>query len=292
MSRIALAVSFLLLSSAAVQAQTSRPANRGKVHRMEILSGGTQNVRYFGTALTPDESSTLRDLERLENEAIYARNLISLKQQYVLSERLLEPQRRLAQTQLYGIELAQLNTPLWLPYGYAGTGYYRGYAPGMGYGYGYTGGYGLALASGAATPLNYGVGTGMVYDSPVKDALSRVMAQQATPEYYTALERAYDRAALRATASVALRRGLNYPEPADTRRERETIRVVSGESDRPTSPVVLTLKTGEKISGKRMKEDKEWVTLERAEGGRVRIRMSEIMRIDETSTSGIKPSSE
>jgi len=292
MSRIALAMSFVLLSSAAVQGQTSRTPPRGKVHRMEIFSGGTQNVRYFGTALTPDESSTLRDLERLENESIYARNLIALKQQYVVSERLIEPQRRQTQIQLQGLELAQMNTPLWLPYGY--TGFYRGYGPYAGYGYaggfGY-GGYGPVVGSGAGLALNYGVGAGMAYDNTVKDSLSKVIAQQATPDYYASIERAYDRAALRATASATLRRDLDLPAPADARRERDAIRTVSGESDRPNAPVVLTLKTGEKIGARRLKEDKEWVILERADGGRMRIRVSEVMRIDETPTAGIKPAS-
>lgn len=294
MFRTAVAVGLALLSGAAVEAQSYRSApGRGKVHRMEIVTAGTQTVRYFGSGLTPDEASTLRDLERLENESAYARNLNALKQQYVSSERILEPYRRITQMQLAGLELAQTNTTAWLPYGYQGYPGYYGYAnyvPVHGrFGFApaaYVGGYGVALGTTGITGAGYGLASALDSDNPVKESLAKVMSQQATPEYAASLERAYDRVALRASASPALRLAMGIPPAEETRRMRSDMRAV--EFEKPAARFVLTLKSGEVLYGKSKKEDKDWVTLDLAgkEGGKVRIRMSEVMRIDENPSAG------
>jgi len=292
MFRIAVVTGLLVLSSASAQTLSSRALNgKDKVHRMEIISGLTQNVRYFGTTLTPDEASTVRELERLENEMAYVRNLIALKQQYVTSERVLEPHRREVQLQLYGVDITQSS------YGAAtaGFGYYNRLGALPAYTYAGYGGYAapmVGLGAGFDRTVSYSLANGVGYEGPVKEALSKTLAQQATPEYAASLERSYDRLALRASASPTLRVALGLPRPAETRRERDAIRTVAGEVDRPTAPVVLTLKSGEVVRGKKMTEQKDWIVVDRVGGGRVRIRASEVVRIDETPTGGIRPASD
>lgn len=292
MSRPLIALCVTALLAASAQAQTSR-----KVHRLEINNGVTQTVRYYGTGLTPAESSTLRDLERLENETYYARNLISLKKQYVNSENVLEPQRRQLQYQTIGSDITYIGFPALYGYGLAnGYGYYgRGWAfPGYTYA-----NWGPALASPVAAvypAMNYGGYAGYAaygaggMDSPLKEAVAKTVAQQATPEYVAALERAFDKATVRASASPTLRYALDLPSPAEVRRERADIRAVAGEEDvAPAGPVSVLLRSGEKVVGKSMKESDGWVIVELVNGGRTRVRASEVVRIDERSTGGVVP---
>src|SRR5260370_36525244 len=91
------------------------------VHKMEIIEGPNRTVRYFGGG-SPGERSALMDLERAENDLDYARNLQDLKRQYVNSERILEPQRRYVQEQLYGVQItyATYNSLPPSAYGYGG----------------------------------------------------------------------------------------------------------------------------------------------------------------------------
>jgi len=290
MFRIAVLIGLVALGGAIAQSPTSRPNTaNGKVHRMEIINGLTQNVRYFGGTLTPDEAATVRELERLENEMAYVRNLTALKQQYVTSERVLEPHRRMVQLQLYGVDITQTSYATGVPYGYGG--YYGRSNVLPAYAYASYGNYSAPMVGiGGVTDrsVSYGLANGVGNEGPVKEALSRTLAQQATPEYAASLERSYDRLALRAAASPTLRAALRIPPPTEVRRERDAIRTVAGEIDRPSSPVVLTLKSGEVIRGKKMTEQKDWIVVERVGGGRVRVRVSEVVRIDESSTSGIR----
>src|SRR5262249_55295201 len=68
-------------------AQAASPSD---VHRMEIYNGADRVVRYYGQNVSPGEESAIRDLERAENEVIYARGLQALKQEYIANERLME----------------------------------------------------------------------------------------------------------------------------------------------------------------------------------------------------------
>lgn len=284
MSRILLACWAAALLSSAAHAQTVRPGSgRGKVHRMEIYNGITQSVRYYGNGLTPGEASTLRDLERVENESIYARNLIALKQQYVSGERVLDAYRRSVQLQLYGQDITQSQFGA---VAYGGYGY-----GGVGLGYGYTNaGFGRRGAvAGYDRTTNYSLENGVGYEGAIKDAVARTIAVQATPEYLASLERAYDRVAIRASVSPILRVAFDLPSPEEGRKERERIRAVAGEADAPaqaSAPVTLTLKDGEKLVGKKVTENGNWIVLERVDGGRVRIRAGEVTRIDEAAPGG------
>lgn len=263
---------------------------RSSLHRMEILNGGTQAVRYFGEGLSPGESASVRELEGVENELLIARGLQALRQQYVSDERLLEQVRRNVQQQLYGVSATSTayagdSTTTFPSYG---PNYYGGYYN-VGY---YPAGYAFPFASqvtaGGERTVNRSLANGVGDEGVLKAALAGVLARQSSPEYRADLERAYDRVASRAAASPALRVALGLPGVAEGRRERDRIRAASGEE---SGPVTLTLKGGEKLVGTRLQEGKDWYTLDTANGGQTRVRPAEVVRVDRTKAGRVVPAS-
>lgn len=281
------------LMASSLEAQTTRQKSKtrrtGDVKQMEIYSGTTRAVRYFGTGLSPSESSTLREMERLENEAEYTRDLLALKKQYAADERLLQPYRTLVQNQLYGVDVTRTaygsNT---LTYGYGG-GYAGAYAGYYGYPYSYSGAASATAMAGDSVTQTRSLATGMGPEGKVKEAMAVTLAQQATPEYAASIDRAYDRVALRASVSPTLRAALKLPTTEDARKTRQDIIAAEGTdtATAQTSPITITLKGGEKIQAKKLQEAKDWYVIDRADGTTTRIRQSEVTRIDVTST-GIK----
>jgi hypothetical protein len=265
-------------------------ARRG-VHRLEVNNGPTQMVRYYSTGLTPGETTTVREMEQLENELTYARDIQALKQQYASDERMLESHRTEVQRVLYGLDVTRSTYAA----GYFGDGYGYGNFAGVptasiapyGYGYGLGGG---ALIGGGTT-VNASLANGVGDEGAIKTSLARVIAQQATPEYMASLDRAYDRVATRASTSPTLRVAFDLPAADDIRRERDRIRVVEGEMT-PSGPIVLTLKDGGKVIGKKMSEKGDWFIVENMSGGQTRIRQSEVTRVDVNDKSKVVPAAD
>jgi hypothetical protein len=255
---------------------------------MEINNGARTTVRYFAQGLSPGESSTLRDLERAENETAYVQDLQELKRQYVFDDSILQANRRAVQLELYGTSIttssfANLTTAIpFAPYNYpypAGFGYGLGYGYGAGLGYG--GGYGLGLGQErtVSRSLEFGVGD----EGVLKANIARTVADQAKPEFASAVERSLDRAVAQAGSSRALRASLDLPYP--------------GSYGRPVAAdlstgVTVVLKDGERIAGTRLEEGKDWTTIHTAEG-KVRVRPTEVMRVYEgKSGTGVRPATD
>lgn len=284
----------VLTASADGQTTTNkgvRPAAQakryGRVHQMEILDGSRRTVRYFGDNISPGESSTLRELERAENEMAYLNELQALKTQYVVSERLLEPHRQLVQRQLYGVDKTTTS------YGTVAAGYY-GYSPSgswgfpsRGFGFGWGTNAGLTAMGGDSTTQTLSVANGVGPTGPIKEAMAMVLSQQATPEYAAKIDRNYDMAVLRATASPSIQTALRMPTTEEAQKEDGVYRRLSGEAV-PAGMVLLTLKDGEKVQAKKLTEKGEWFVIEKADGGQERIRQSEVTRI-QGSGSGVVP---
>src|SRR5205814_570134 len=92
--------SVVLALAGAGQALAQGPES---VHRLEVRNGISTRTYFFaGKNLSEGEQVMLRDLERAENEAGYARDLLALRRDYVDSERLFEPERRGTLELLYG----------------------------------------------------------------------------------------------------------------------------------------------------------------------------------------------
>jgi len=253
---------------------------RGGVVRTEIYNGATRTVRYNSADLSPGEARSLQELERLENEISYLRDLDGVKREYVASERILEPHRRLVQQALYGVNVTGTSYT-----GYSGGAYPTGVrgAGWGGYGYGY-GGYGDSITSGGGTTVNRSLSNGVGYEGALKTALATTIAGQATAEYALAVSSASDRALVRASGSPTLRVAMGLP--ADGRgRADGAFRPVAGEVE---SPVTLTLASGEKVRGTRMDEKGNWIIVTLSGGRQLRLRESEVVRI-ETAPSGTKP---
>jgi len=263
---------------------------RSDVNRLEVYNGLSRTVRYYGNGLSPGEMASVRDMERLENEASYTRDLQALKELYATDERFLEPYRRSVQQQLYGLDVTRTSYGMggvWNPafgggLGYGGFGFGTGGLPGYalgGYGYGFNG-TGLSNTGmlGGTTTVNRSLANGVGDEGTIKSSLARVMAQEATGEYGAEVNRAYAQASSRASTSPSLRVAFGLRSRPG---EGSTVVGVAGEE---TSPFTLTLKGGEKVRGTKLSEDKDWYILD-TPNGTVQLRQSEVIRIDKASTA-------
>ncbi|MFO0878883.1 MAG: hypothetical protein U0840_16195 [Gemmataceae bacterium] len=274
----------LVVSSVDAQTRSTTRRPRGDVHQMQILDGSRQTVRYFGQNLSPSESSTLREMERLENESAYVNDLQALKRQFVISERQLELHRRQVQMQLYGVETTR-NSYGTIFAGYPSnnlTGYYGypgNYTAFGGYGAGYGNGFGGGAVGGDSVTQTSGLSQGVGPESRITEAMAGVLAQQATPEYAAKIDRSLDLAALRASASPSLRVALGLPTPERSREERNAVRLASDDSSSSAGLVTLTLKGGDVLQGTKLTEKGDWIILDRADGSQERIRQTEVVRM-------------
>jgi hypothetical protein len=277
---VGVVVGVVLATTAFGQTPSARRAPRGRVQRMEIFDGTRQTVRYFSDNVSPGESSTLRDVERLENEMAYLNNLQALKGQYVTSERLLETHRRQVQRELYGLEKSRSS------YGttYVATGGY-GYPSFGGLYGGY--GYGVTPVGGDSSTVTETLADGVGPEGKIKEAMAMVMAQQASPEYAAKIDRAYDMALLQATASPTLRVALGVPYGKESRTLDDGIRRAGAETA-VVAPVVLTLQDGEKVYGRKLSEKGDFYVVEKADGSE-EVRKSVVMRIQRGRGDGVGP---
>ena len=279
-----------LLVAGSLQAEPPRKkvsSPRPGVHQMEIFNGTSRTVRNFGIGLSTNEMASLGDLDRLENEASFAQDVQALKHQYVLSERLLEPHRRLVQQELYGRATTQTNFDSFASDGGYGSPYlgsaYNGVA---GYGFSRPAVYSTALSGGRTTETR-SLADGVGDEGPLKASLAAVIAKQAVPSYAASISQDYRQASLTAAASPRLRAALSLPTLDDSRKENNAIRAVDFEmpvADR----VTLTLANGKKVVGTDLDEGKEWVSIKRADGGTSRFRLSQVMQIDLPNNAGGK----
>jgi hypothetical protein len=237
------------------------------VHRMEVYSGARLTVRYFPVNLSPGEASSLRDLERTENEASYVQDLQELKAQYALSERYMELIRRLVQEDLYGKEITRTS----FTEAYAYSPYSAGFfAPFWGY-YGW----GAGAFGGSTRSITLSLANGMGDEGKIKDAFAEVLAKESTSEYAASVNRDRDRAIARASFYPRVKKGAGIAAAAD---------------EDETPPVVVTLKDGDEVMGDELDEStKGWVIVKSKDGTKVRVRASEVIKIEEGKRKGVKP---
>jgi len=259
-----------MAAAAAPPEPVKPPAPSPGVHRMVITIGGHTTVRYFGEGLSPGEDAALRDLERAENETLYASDMQDLRRQYVSDELALVPRRRAVQQTLYGVSVTDSSFtqsawggllgygayPGWGGYGYGGFGW-----PGFGYG-----GYGGFLAGTGGT-TNRSLANGVGDEGVMKDEMAKVIAQHSGPEYAAAAARAYGAALARAGESDTLRAGLNLG--------KGPILAVGSEQQRH---VKLTFKDDKTLEGTLLSEDADWITVD-ANGEDVSVRKADVTRI-------------
>jgi hypothetical protein len=252
------------------RAQPVKPAaEEGKdFHRLEIWNGAARTVHYFARGISPGEESSLRDLERAENEVAVADQVQTLRRLYLRNERLLEQRRGQVNPLLYGYSsdyaaglLAGTVTTGFggfggYPYGIAGFGNYYGTAsyPVVG-----------ALAGSVSNSLANGIGN----EGVLKNDLSRGLAAATTPDAVAGAVRAYDVAAARVAASDRLRAGLGW--------DKGGIAAV-GHERRVGGPVSVTTRDGKTTEGTLVQDDPEWITVETATE-EVSLRKSDVTRI-------------
>jgi hypothetical protein len=250
-----------LVATPAAWGQNVKPAgpdSKGGAHRMEILDGPSRTVHYFAPGSSPGEQQMYRDLARAENEQGYAERLMALRKQYVAGEQGLESARANLQPLLYGRAVDQPYAAGYLGCGWGGGGWGWGGWGGGGWGGGGWGGYG-----GVSGTTTQSLGIGIGPEGAIKEAMAKVMAQQATPEYAAAVDRQL------AQISSNFKGG---DKPG-------TIRLVGPEEvPAPAKVVTATLKGGDKIEGRLVSEGADWLVIQTA-NGEEKVRMSEVMRI-------------
>jgi len=290
-----------LLAVGTLQAEPPRKMVRSSqpaVHQMEILNGASRTVRSFGVGLSTGEAASLSDLDRLENEAAFSHDVQALKRQYVLSERLLEPHRRLVQLELYGRSTSRTNydnytagyqSPSYGIGGFGVGGFGVGGFGGGGFGYN-NGGSAYSTGSfGGQSSETRSLANGVGDEGALKADLAAVIAKQASPTYAASVAQEYRQAVAVAATSPRLRAGLRLQSPDEIRKEDNAIRAADYESP-VANRVTLTLANGKKVVGTNLHEGKEWITLDRADGGTSRYRLGQVMQIDLPSAGGkIKP---
>jgi hypothetical protein len=252
---------------AVAQNQNNQQSEPG-VHRMEVFNGPRMNVRYYPINLSPSEASTLRDLELAENESIYMTDLMELKGQYAVGERLMEVRRRMVQERLYGRSITRTS------YGFAGSflGINNlGIVGPAGLGFPILG-LGFTAAGGSENSVTLSLADGVGDEGAIKPALAETMAEQATLDYALSVNKALDRAVVQASYSPRVRAALGYPDPT---------KIKPAEFENGDAGVVVTLKDGEKIVGTKLEENKEWTTVTTKSGRKIRVRPSEVQRIEE-----------
>jgi hypothetical protein len=273
-----------LLLVADTRGQDVKPAdikpaqNSPSVHQMTIYNGPNRTVRYFTTSPSLSEQNALRDLERAENEAQYAGDLLDLRRQLVSSEMALDPARRYMQDIMYGMSRdrsrsSSLSGSDYLV-GSINGGVIGGAFGGWGGGWGYP--YGDVFNNVAVGPsysqnrsvrtvenVAYGIGP----DGVIKEALAPVIARQATPEYAAQTTKAYQDALASAVGATS--------RPA---RAGQEVVGAGGLGSLYRPMVNVLMKGGEKIEGLLVKEDPDWLLID-TEKEEVRVRTSEVARI-------------
>lgn len=268
---------------------SSASGSGGSVHRMIIRNGSTQTVHYFSDGVSEREKAALRELERAENEASYVANLQALRQKYVQDELALQARRSTVQQRLYGqTTTTSVAAPTGLAYnplpGYGAYPYilppnfinYPG-SPRAAYVRPYYGGYGYGAPRAApATGVvqrttTTGPGIGYGEKSPLTNALAGTIAQQASTDYAASVERDRQTALALASRSGPVRAALGMPKKGKI--------APAGFGDEETAPIVLTLKSGDKVEGGSLREMGDWYVVETSKGT-VQVRKTEVVRID------------
>jgi hypothetical protein len=238
--------------------------NPNRVYPVEIYSGGTRTIHYITASPSLSEQSAVRELERAENEAQYASDLLALRRQYVSSEQAFDPVRRAMQNALYGLVRDTSSSS-----SIAGSAFLDGSISGSGTG---AGGWGWAVgypfnsvfanvgvgpsytqATSVRTVDNLAIGIGP--EGKMKDELAPVIAKQATPEFAMAAARALQDALV----SVPRTGGPILP--------------VGG-----PGWTTVYLKSGAIATGKVTREDADWIVLDN-DKEEMRIRTADVARM-------------
>jgi len=248
------------------KADVSQPPD---VYRMEIFNGGFRTVHYVTPSyLSPSESSSLREMERTENELALSDQLFALRAQYAVNEQALEAKRRTMQELLYGYNREESSSYV------AGSSGPVGAAWGGGWGgWGYGGGWANnVVASSGTTTHTLAVGVGM-NEGVVKNELAKYLATPAMSEQAALVYRNYRSALAGLERHPRLLAGLGLEGVEGTKAG------FSGTDD------VIYLKDGSTISGRVVKEDNDWLTVETRSGKAKRterVRTSEVTRVSRT----------
>jgi hypothetical protein len=272
------------------------------VYKIDVYQGPNRSVHYVTTADLPSsDRAAIDELQWAENERIFVQQLQRLRQQYVNSERILEPQRRYVQELLYGSTITSSwggvawggggypglwgggyggHPGLWTGGPRFGTGYFGGYGgwggwPGAGWG-----GYG-----GNVSTMTRSLANGMGNEGVMKNSISPVIAQLASPDYAQTVLRNYNNAVARAASSDRLWKEPVVREVYGVRgKPGEGIKPAAHRSDVPDlppgTPITLFVKgANEPIKGNVVEVNADWITVRSGKTVHT-VRLSEVNRYE------------
>jgi hypothetical protein len=263
--------------------EQSAPAS---VYQMEVYQGPNRIVHYVASGdLSTSDRLAAYEMERAENDLAYVHNLQRLKQQYVNSERVLEPQRRYVQEQLYGtsISYGRSFTGYGGGGGYGGFGYGgRGYFPYVFGSYGNAslgngfGGFAGSTSLDVTRSLQFGMGD----EGILKNALAKAILTDASPDYAAQALRNYDTAVARAASSPTLAKALSL------RKSPATYAAYEPTFTKGANVVVWV--GNDKYAGTVKDDHPGWVVIQTA-AGEVTVRKSEITRSETPAKPAANP---
>jgi hypothetical protein len=245
------------------------------IHRMEIWNGPMRTVHYlYQPGLSPSEVGALGEMERAENEVALSDDLLRLRAQYVRNERVMEATRHAVQKLLYGYT-SSTSDSFSANYGGGGYGYpywfggaygaYANPASRYNYGFGPTSSF-AGFSSSATNSLAYGMGD----EGAIKTDMARTLAAQANPEYAAQAAQHLAYAVGRAGQYEPIRTALHLPK-AEGGVGGGPIATAGFETAKTGATLTVTRSVdgkSEKIEGKLLREDADWMVLQTKEGKR------------------------
>jgi hypothetical protein len=204
-------------------------------------------------------------MQRSENEALLADDMLGLRRQYVASERALEARRRAVQELLYGYSNEESNTFTSSAGGWGGWSGFGGYPYLSAYPnvspYGYLpAGFSNTFSGSTTNSLAIGVGD----EGVIKTAMAKTLAGQATPEYAAQANMALQNSLARGSQFDSVRTGLGMTK-------KEPVAAAGFETTMSGADVVVTRTLegkNEKVEGKVVREDGNWLVVDTKDGRR------------------------
>jgi hypothetical protein len=265
----------------AVKGAAVEETSPGSVSKIEVYQGPNRIVHYVPSGdLSTSDRLAAYEMERAENDLAYVHNLQRLKQQYVNSERVMEPQRRYVQEQLYGTSINYGRS--FSGFGNGGFGNGRGFYPYVFGSYGNPGfGGGLSgFAGSSALSVTRNLQFGMGDEGIMKTALMQAVAADSSPEYAAAALRNYDTAVARAASSPTLAKALSLRKGATT--------YAAYEPTFTKGANIVVWVGNDKYAGTVKDDLPGWVVISTA-AGEVTVRKSEITRSETPAKPAATP---
>jgi hypothetical protein len=263
-------LAFAVVSAVQAQEKPAVQTTEPSFHRMEIYNGPLRSVYYSAAGASTGERLALREVQRSENEAALADQLLAMRRQSVNDESILQNRRRNVQQLFYGYSstvsaglLAGTVSTLF-PFGFGYPAFGFPFYPGFG-----------------SVITQHGL-SGVGDEGPIKTELARMLAAQAGPEYAAQAYSQYYNALTRAAETNSrIAAVVGVPSKGGIRPAQYQAPLGPSRLPQPGTHVVVSRKVGanvEKVEGNVVSETGDWMVLD-TKAGRLTIAKNSIVDI-------------